>query len=152
MNCRPDLQFFPLLFLQVVCAYRILSESGYRLVDFQRAYSRPHIICHFHYRCDRRNQSRSIRSGGGGIRTYCRVPHGIQRYAIRIILLQRYNVFIVTAIGATLFLGGWMPFHIGGWSALIISWILSIIYMVLRKNILPEFCNHVVPLNLQIAY
>jgi len=25
------------------------------------------------------------------------------------------NVFIVCAIGATLFLGGWMPFHIGHW-------------------------------------
>jgi NADH-quinone oxidoreductase subunit H len=31
-------------------------------------------------------------------------------------LAEYANVFIVCAIGATLFLGGWMPFHIGQWS------------------------------------
>jgi NADH-quinone oxidoreductase subunit H len=30
-------------------------------------------------------------------------------------LAEYINVFIVCAIGATLFLGGWMPFHIGQW-------------------------------------
>jgi NADH-quinone oxidoreductase subunit H len=30
-------------------------------------------------------------------------------------LAEYINVFIVCAIGATLFLGGWMPFHIGSW-------------------------------------
>jgi NADH-quinone oxidoreductase subunit H len=30
-------------------------------------------------------------------------------------LAEYINVFIVCAIGATLFLGGWMPFHIGTW-------------------------------------
>jgi NADH-quinone oxidoreductase subunit H len=30
-------------------------------------------------------------------------------------LAEYANVFIVCAIGATLFLGGWMPFHIGHW-------------------------------------
>src|SRR6187455_100668 len=31
-------------------------------------------------------------------------------------LAEYINVFIVCAIGATLFLGGWMPFHIGSWA------------------------------------
>ncbi|MEZ4973778.1 MAG: NADH-quinone oxidoreductase subunit NuoH [Cyclobacteriaceae bacterium] len=30
-------------------------------------------------------------------------------------LAEFANMFIVAAIGATVFLGGWMPFHIGGW-------------------------------------
>ncbi|HVZ56854.1 MAG TPA: NADH-quinone oxidoreductase subunit NuoH [Chitinophagaceae bacterium] len=32
-------------------------------------------------------------------------------------LAEYVNVFIVCAVGATLFLGGWMPFHIGTWQA-----------------------------------
>lgn len=32
-------------------------------------------------------------------------------------LAEYANVFIVCAIGATLFLGGWMPFHIGHWQS-----------------------------------
>lgn len=32
-------------------------------------------------------------------------------------LAEYVNVFIVCALGATLFLGGWMPFHIGSWEA-----------------------------------
>jgi len=32
-------------------------------------------------------------------------------------LSEYVNVFIVCAVGATLFLGGWMPFHIGNWEA-----------------------------------
>ena len=30
-------------------------------------------------------------------------------------LAEFANMFIVAAIGATIFFGGWMPFHIGGW-------------------------------------
>jgi len=32
-------------------------------------------------------------------------------------LAEYINVFIVCAIGATLFFGGWMPFHIGNWES-----------------------------------
>ncbi|MEO6719809.1 MAG: NADH-quinone oxidoreductase subunit NuoH [Ferruginibacter sp.] len=32
-------------------------------------------------------------------------------------LAEYVNVFIVCALGATLFLGGWMPFHIGHWES-----------------------------------
>src|SRR6478609_83089 len=32
-------------------------------------------------------------------------------------LAEYINIFIACAIGATLFLGGWMPFHIGHWQA-----------------------------------
>jgi NADH-quinone oxidoreductase subunit H len=32
-------------------------------------------------------------------------------------LAEYINVFIVCAIGATIFLGGWMPFHIGSWQS-----------------------------------
>ncbi len=31
-------------------------------------------------------------------------------------LSEFINMFIVSALAATLFLGGWMPFHIGGWT------------------------------------
>jgi NADH-quinone oxidoreductase subunit H len=32
-------------------------------------------------------------------------------------LAEYINIFIVCAIGATLFFGGWMPFHIGNWQS-----------------------------------
>lgn len=32
-------------------------------------------------------------------------------------LAEYVNIFIVCALGATLFFGGWMPFHIGSWTA-----------------------------------
>jgi len=45
-------------------------------------------------------------------------------------LAEYANVFIVCAIGATLFLGGWMPFHIGNWSGFnnIMDWIPSSVW------------------------
>jgi len=45
-------------------------------------------------------------------------------------LAEYVNVFIVCALGATLFLGGWMPFHIGHWGAFnhIMDWIPSSIW------------------------
>ncbi|RXK58469.1 NADH-quinone oxidoreductase subunit NuoH [Lacibacter luteus] len=45
-------------------------------------------------------------------------------------LAEYANVFIVCAIGATLFLGGWMPFHIGNWTAFngVMDWIPSSIW------------------------
>jgi NADH-quinone oxidoreductase subunit H len=45
-------------------------------------------------------------------------------------LAEYINVFIVCAIGATLFLGGWMPFHIGSWTAFnqVMDWIPSSIW------------------------
>ncbi len=45
-------------------------------------------------------------------------------------LAEYINVFIVCAIGATLFLGGWMPLHIGEWTAFngIMDWIPSSVW------------------------
>lgn len=45
-------------------------------------------------------------------------------------LAEYINVFIVCAIGATLFLGGWMPFHIGNWEAFnhVMDYIPSILW------------------------
>lgn len=45
-------------------------------------------------------------------------------------LAEYINVFIVCAIGATLFLGGWMPFHIGSWTQFnqLMDWIPSSIW------------------------
>lgn len=45
-------------------------------------------------------------------------------------LAEYINIFIVCAIGATLFLGGWMPLHIGSWEGFnrIMDYIPSVIW------------------------
>jgi NADH-quinone oxidoreductase subunit H len=45
-------------------------------------------------------------------------------------LAEYINIFIVCAIGATLFLGGWMPLHIGNWTAFnhVMDYIPSVIW------------------------
>ena len=45
-------------------------------------------------------------------------------------LAEYVNLFIIAAVGATVFLGGWMPFHIGTWEAFngIMDYIPSIVW------------------------
>ncbi|MBL7970153.1 MAG: NADH-quinone oxidoreductase subunit H, partial [Prolixibacteraceae bacterium] len=45
-------------------------------------------------------------------------------------LAEYMNMFIVAALGATVFLGGWMPFHIGNWEGFnqIMDYIPSIVW------------------------
>jgi NADH-quinone oxidoreductase subunit H len=45
-------------------------------------------------------------------------------------LAEYMNMFIVAALGATVFLGGWMPFHVGHWEGFnnIMDYIPSVVW------------------------
>jgi len=49
-------------------------------------------------------------------------------------LAEYINMFIVAALGATVFLGGWMPFHIGNWEGFnhVMDYIPSIIWFFVK--------------------
>ena len=49
-------------------------------------------------------------------------------------LAEYMNMFIVAALGATVFLGGWMPFHIGNWEGFnqIMDYIPSMVWFIAK--------------------
>jgi len=49
-------------------------------------------------------------------------------------LAEYVNLFIIAAVGATVFLGGWMPFHIGNWEAFntVMDFIPTIIWFFMK--------------------
>jgi NADH-quinone oxidoreductase subunit H len=62
-------------------------------------------------------------------------------------LAEYINIFIVCAIGATLFFGGWMPLHIGNWEAFnhVMDYIPSSVWFMGKTFFL---FNHVVQMDL----
>jgi len=51
-------------------------------------------------------------------------------------LAEYVNLFIIAAVGATVFLGGWMPFHIGSWEAFnsIMDYIPSVLWFFMKTG------------------
>lgn len=51
-------------------------------------------------------------------------------------LAEYVNLFIIAAVGATVFLGGWMPFHIGTWEAFnsIMDYIPSVLWFFMKTG------------------
>ncbi|MBC8005895.1 MAG: NADH-quinone oxidoreductase subunit NuoH [Verrucomicrobia bacterium] len=49
-------------------------------------------------------------------------------------LAEYMNMFIVAALGATVFLGGWMPFHVGNWEGFnqIMDYIPSLVWFIAK--------------------
>ena len=114
------------------------------MVDFLRSYPRHHRFHRFHH-CRKAETNRApFRPGRSRIGTHRGFHAGYS--GMKLPCSSWLNVFIVCAIGATLFLGGWMPFHIGHWAAFnhvmdFIPW-----YLVPGQNIFTDFPDHVVPL------